>query len=172
MSSPIKDSSPFYAATLKLPIVVIGVGNEYRSDDAVGLFVATKLKEMHLPDEVSIKRSEKGDALIETWKEAGTVILVDAVSSRAEPGSVYRFNAREEKIPRNLFSHCSTHTLGIKDSIELAEALSQLPPRLIVYGIEGKNFETGNGLSPEVEEAAHEVVKAITQEIKWDNIEE
>jgi len=41
-------------------------------------------------------------------------------------------------------------------------ALDQLPPRLIVYGIEGKDFTSGEGLSPEVaaavEEAAQDIV--------------
>lgn len=47
------------------------------------------------------------------------------------------------------------------EAIELARTLKQLPAKLIIYGIEGKHFAFGMGLSPEVEQATAEVVATV-----------
>ena len=76
---------------------------------------------------------------------------MDAVSTGAEPGTLHRFDATAEPLPAELF-RSSTHALGVADAVELARELDRLPARLAVYGIEGENFETGEGLTPAVED--------------------
>jgi hydrogenase maturation protease len=146
-------------------IVLIGIGNEYRTDDAVGLTVARRLKE-EAPEHIAVlEASGEGAALMELWKGADAAILVDAVSSGAPPGTIHRFDAVAEPIPTKFF-HYSTHAFSVAEAIELARALNRLPPCLIVYGIEGKSFEAGIGLSPEVEGAAQNVVKRLVRDIR------
>ena len=140
--------------------LIIGLGNQYRCDDAVGLVVARHLKEAAPAHVRVLEESGEGTALIELWKGAETVILIDAVHSGAKPGTVRRFDAHGQPIPTRFF-HYSTHAFGVAEAIELARVLGQLPPRLFVYGIEGKTFEAGLGLSPEVEKAAQEVVERV-----------
>ena len=145
--------------------LVIGLGNEYRSDDAAGRAVARKLKASAL-DEFCVKEeSGEGGALIEAWKHADFVVLVDAIDSGALPGTIHRMDARSAVIPSELF-HRSTHAFGVSEAIELARALEQLPAGLIVFGIEGGNFALGTGFSPEVEAAADEVVRRIKDELR------
>lgn len=146
------------------PILIIGIGNAYRGDDAVGLHVAHCLKQQAHDRVHVIEESGDGAALMECWKDADTVILIDAVYSGAKPGTIHRLNAHAQPVPANFF-HYSTHAFGVAEAIELARALNQLPSRLVVYGIEGKCFETGVGLSSEVEKAALEVVKTVRQDI-------
>jgi hydrogenase maturation protease len=147
------------------PILIIGVGNTYRGDDAVGLHIAQDIKNKS-PDYVNvIEQSGEGISLMDSWKDAGTVIIIDAVHSGAQPGTIHRFDVHTQTIPTKYF-HYSTHAFGVAEAIELARALKQLPKNLIVYGIEGKCFEAGVGLSPEVEKAAQEVVEHIKQDIK------
>jgi hydrogenase maturation protease len=145
--------------------LIIGLGNQYRRDDAVGLIVARRLKE-RVPEHVQVlEESSDGVALMESWKHADAVILIDAVHSGAEPGIFQRLDAHRQPIPTE-FSHCSTHAFSAAEAIELARALGQLPPRLIVYGIEGKTFEAGLGLSPEVERAVQKVVKCVLGDLR------
>ncbi|HHT9130352.1 MAG TPA: hydrogenase maturation protease [Candidatus Brocadiaceae bacterium] len=148
----------------KQRILVIGVGNAYRGDDVVGLVVAQHLKEQALEHVNVLEEGGDGVALMESWRNADTVILVDAVYSGAKPGTLHRFDAYAQPIPVKFF-HYSTHTFGVAEAIELSRTLNQLPPRLIIYGIEGKCFEAGAGLSFEVEEAARTVVKCIQRDI-------
>lgn len=123
-------------------VLVIGIGNEYRGDDSVGLRIARKLAAKSIPNVEVIEESGEGASLLEAWKGAQTVLLVDAVSSNAEPGAIHRFDAHAENIPRKFF-HYSTHAFSVAEAVELARTMNQLPPRLIVFGIEGKNFQAG-----------------------------
>ncbi len=146
-------------------MLVIGIGNTYRFDDAVGLHIAQHIRKISLVHVAVIEQSGDGAAVMESWKDANTVILIDAVSSGGKPGTIYQFDAHKQSIPAEFF-HYSTHAFGVAEAIELARALRQLPPHLIVYGIEGKSFEAGVGLSPDVEKAAQEVVERIKQDMK------
>lgn len=149
---------------LEKKVLVIGIGNPYRSDDAAGLIAARRIKE-RVPDYVEvIEESGDGAALMEAWKGSGKVILVDAVSSGQKPGTVYRFDAGAQSIPTKFF-HYSTHAFSVAEAVELARELNRLPAQLIVYGIEGKNYESGFELSPEVESSVKEVVNRVIQEI-------
>ena len=148
----------------KLRILVIGIGNAYRGDDAAGLSVTRRLRRT-VDDEVLIREeSGEGTALLEAWSGADRVILVDAVRSGGEPGTVYRFEAHRQALPAEFFRY-STHAFGVADAVELARALHRLPPGLVVYGIEGKTFAAGVGLSPAVEEAVEHVVTQVRREI-------
>ena len=48
----------------------------------------------------------------------------------------------------------------------MTRALHELPPRLIVYGIEGEDFDEVKGLSPAVERAVDEVAGQIVKELR------
>ena len=68
-------------------ILVIGVGNRWRSDDAAGLEVARRLREAPPAGARVIEREGEPVDLIEEWSTAGEAIVIDAVSSGAEPGA-------------------------------------------------------------------------------------
>jgi hydrogenase maturation protease len=146
-------------------IVVIGVGNEYRSDDGAGITVARRLRERFLTKITVLEESGEGAALIEAWKGATWVLLVDAVHSGAPPGTIHRLEARVAPVPTGFF-HYSTHAFSVAEAIELARSLDQLPPQLIVYGIEGENFAAGVGLSRAVERAVEAVVERAAAEVR------
>jgi hydrogenase maturation protease len=146
-------------------ILIVGVGSQERGDDGVGLLVARAMSSRNLSHTTILEESGEGGALLEAWKGADAVILVDAVSSGAAPGTLHRFDAQAQSIPAKFFRF-SSHTFGVAEAIELARALNQLPPRLVVFGIEGKAFETGIGISPEVVDTARTVVRAVAQEVR------
>ena len=101
---------------------------------------------------------------MDSWKDSDTVILIDAVHSGAKPGTIHRFDVHTQTIPTKFF-HYSTHAFGVAEAIELARTLKQLPQNLIVYGIEGKRFDAGIGLSWEAEKAVEEVMMRVKQDI-------
>ena len=143
---------------------VIGVGNAFRGDDGIGLIVARRITELALPGVTVLEQSGEGVALMEAWGDADQVIVVDAVSSGSEPGTVHRFEATGQPLPA-LFTGHSTHAFGLAEAIELARQLDRLPDQLVVYGIEGRSCEFDHELSPEVEEAAGVLVRQIAKEI-------
>jgi hydrogenase maturation protease len=148
----------------RAPIVVIGVGNEWRSDDAAGLEVARRLREARLPRTRVIEREGEPVDLIDAWSGAGEAIVVDAVSSGAEPGAIHRVDARRQQLPIEAFGG-STHALGLAEAVELGRALERLPEHLFVVGIEGGRFTAGSGLSPEVERAVAQLVRELRRRL-------
>ena len=148
----------------KPSIVVIGIGNAYRSDDAAGLIAARRVKEQ-VPEHCSvIENTGEGAALMELWKEADQVIVIDAVRSGAAPGTVSRFDSTLRPLPASVFRD-STHAFSLPEAVELGRALKQLPRQLIVYGVEGQNFQAGTDLSPAVELAMQNLVERVLQEL-------
>lgn len=146
---------------------VIGIGNDFRRDDAVGLVVARCLKALAPKDWEVCEASGEGTQLMELWKDSEAVILIDALNSGNTPGGIRRFEAHAETLPAQSFRY-STHAFSLGEAIELARALGQLPPRVIVFGIEGRDFSAGEGLSPEVEAAAATLsgeISAILREL-------
>ena len=111
-----------------------------------------------------IVREGEPTGLIDTWEPADEVWLVDAVSSGADPGTVHRIDASERELPAEIF-RASTHHLGVPEAVELARALGRLPRRVIVYGVEGADFDAGRGITPEVDAAADQVVEAVREEV-------
>lgn len=147
---------------LPQPILIIGIGNEYRSDDAVGLLVARALQTRKLP-RVSIQEATgEGTALLEAWRGRDAVILIDAVTSGAPAGTIHRLDARSSPLSPDLFA-LSTHAFSVAEAIELARALGNLPQRLVIYGVESQQFVAGMGLSPEVESAVQKATEDISQ---------
>ena len=149
----------------KARILVIGVGNEYRSDDAVGLIVARHLRKLSLENVTIIEESGEGANLMDSWKGADTVILIDAASSGASPGTIHRIDARAQRIPRGLFRY-STHAFSVGEAVELARAMDRLPPRMFLYGIEGASFDEGMMLSRVVEKSARRVIELVLEQIR------
>jgi hydrogenase maturation protease len=144
--------------------LVIGIGNEDRGDDSIGLWVARRLRERKLPG-VKISEFRRDPThLCDEWTHTDTVYLVDAMVSGAAPGTVRRMNITNGSPSRN-FLRLSTHGAGGVDAVELARALNRMPRRLLLYGIEGSRFGTGAPISPEVESGAEQAMNAILEEI-------
>ena len=141
---------------------LIGIGNEFRSDDGVGLAVARRLEAMHIPQLEILLHPGDGASLMELWIDNAPpeVYLVDAVGSGAPPGTIFRLDAIKQPIPTEFFSY-STHAFAVAEAVELCRNLGQLPPALYIYGIEGANFANGERLSPAIKSAAEELVEEI-----------
>jgi hydrogenase maturation protease len=143
--------------------VVIGIGNAFRGDDAAGRAVAKRVQE-RAPAELDVVVCElEPTRLIDAWDGAELAVLVDAVSSGAEPGTVHRFDATSEPLQSREF-RSSTHALGIGETIELARAIGRLPSRVVVFGVEGEAFGSGTGLSAPAAEGVERAVELVLEE--------
>jgi hydrogenase maturation protease len=145
-------------------VIIVGVGNDFRSDDAAGLVVARALR-TGVPKNVAVVELDgEATSLLDVWDGCDLAIVVDAVKGNKPPGHLYRFDALVDPPPKELFRY-STHTFGVSAAIELGRALDRLPDRLIVYGIEGDNFGAGEGLTPDVEQTVAEAAAMILHEV-------
>jgi len=140
-------------------MMVVGVGNRFRRDDGAGLEAAARLR-ARSPELRVVERDGDLAGVLDAWAGEETVVVIDATSSGAAPGTVRRFDVGDAPLPA-AFSRGSTHLFGIAEAIELSRVLGRLPRRLVVYGIEGSTFTAGEGLSVEVSSAVDAVIREV-----------
>jgi hydrogenase maturation protease len=148
-------------------VVVIGVGNALRHDDGAGLEIVRRLRPRANLAEIAVREQESETlGLLEQWEGAEAAVLVDAIHSGAAPGTIHRVDASCEPVPARLASSSSTHAVGLAEAIELARALSRLPARVVLYGVEGLRFDAGIGLSEEVQAVMPTLADAVLREAR------
>jgi hydrogenase maturation protease len=142
-------------------MLIIGYGNRERGDDAAGIFAAEHLQALGIP-----AKSHTGDplALFELWRGADAVVLIDAVLTGAPVGTINNWGVNQ--ILEAKRATTSTHGLDLAHVIELARNLGNLPAKLRLYAIDGKQFQVGAAMSEEVKYAVHQVVSQIASEFK------
>jgi len=144
-------------------ILLIGIGNEFREDDGLGLYIARHAQIRRLQNLSVMENSGDGMAMIDAWKNAGTVVLVDAVRSGRPPGTIFHFDFLQHPVPADIFI-LSSHDIGIPECVALSIKLQLLPQKLLFYGIEGAFFGQGKHLSPAVTAAATVLVDQIVKD--------
>ena len=145
-------------------VLIIGIGNESRGDDALGLHVARTLAGMDISGIEVVERDGEGTSLIETWRGHDCVLLIDAFSSGSAPGMVHSVDATITQIHSEQF-RSSSHTFGVAQAIELSRRLNLLPSRLFIYGVEGKSFKIGADISRPVRDRIPGLVETIVLQI-------
>jgi hydrogenase maturation protease len=148
---------------LSSTIRIIGLGNELRGDDAVGLMAARRIRQ-EVGDRVEVIEAEMaGVDLIELMKGTRSVLLIDAARSGQAPGTIHRLDASAGPIGGQIFPR-SSHALGTVDALELARAMRVLPATVIVYGVEVESTEAGVPLSPVVVKVLEQLVDQVLQD--------
>jgi hydrogenase maturation protease len=151
-------------------ILLFGIGNEYREDDGLGLYIARHARVRRLRNLTIIENSGDGMAMMEAWKDAGTVVLVDAVRSGRPPGTIFHFDFLQHPVPADMF-RLSSHDISIPECVELSIKLQLLPEKLLFYGVEGAFFGQGKQLSPAVTAAAAVLVDQIVKDFDGESAE-
>lgn len=149
-------------------IRVIGLGNEWRSDDAAGLVAARRLRDRldRIGERVQvIEARQAGTDLLDLMNGARVVLLIDAAKSGRAAGTIHRLDASAGPIAPNLVCR-STHGVGVVETIELGRTLGRLPQTVIIYGIEVVETGWGPSLSQPVEEAVKQVVEQIARDVE------
>lgn len=144
-------------------VIVVGIGNPYRGDDAAGWAVIDALKDK-VNNSVKLDK-QRGDVaeLLEIFGRYTKVFLVDAYLSSSAVGSWERINASKQTLPIEN-SQTSTHGLSVSQAIDLAKNLDMLPAKIIIYAIAGKHFKVSDSMSPIVAETIDQVVKELLKE--------
>lgn len=137
----------------KLNVIVIGYGNELRSDDGVGQRVADAVQTWGLPNVHSLSVHQLTPELAEILAHVDIAIFVDAYPgimevqvSTLEPARIAVTNGHNSN-PRVLLA--------------IAQALYGYYPQTWLIAIPAHNFHLGNCLSPIAETGMAEALKQI-----------
>jgi len=146
-------------------VLVACLGNPDCGDDGLGASVAQKLERMLPANAAVVARSGDMLSLIEDFAGFDALICVDAAAPLGSPGQIHRIGLATGELPRDLLG-ASTHGFGLADAIELARALGCAPRDIAVYAVEGRCFDAGAPMTPEVAAAAEEAARRIAQEVE------
>ncbi len=147
-------------------IVILGVGNLLLKDEGVGVHVVQELQKKALPPEVKvIEGGVAGIGLINFFQGARKAVFIDAADMKLAPGTVVRFTPEEIRSqPGN--PKFSAHDVGLLEVLELAKALGQCPPEVVIIGVQPKEISWGMDLTPEVQAAFPQILEAVLKEIE------
>jgi hydrogenase maturation protease len=145
--------------------VVIGVGNEFRRDDAAGPAVISALAG-RVPAGVTLTVNDgEPTRMIEAWAGAPLAIVVDAVRAEpAVPGRLHRLVLDHTGMGPG--GPVSSHGLGLADAIGLGRALDRMPGRLIVHAVEAGDLGQGTGLTPAVAAVIDTLAAAVLGDLR------
>ncbi|MFC5720924.1 hydrogenase maturation protease [Streptomyces gamaensis] len=150
-------------------IAVVGVGNEFRRDDGVGLAVVARLRERAavrpLPAGTVLSACDgEPGRLIGHWENAGLAVVVDAAHAHpGHPGRVHRVDLDRHGAWRS--QAAGTHGLGLGEAVELSRTLGRMPGHLVVYAVESADTSLGTGLTEAVAAAVEPLAERIEEDI-------
>ncbi|WP_303739116.1 hydrogenase maturation peptidase HycI [Methanobrevibacter thaueri] len=141
-------------------LMVLGVGNELKSDDGVGPFIIKKLKQENIEnknllfiDAGTVPENFTG----KIRKENPThLIIVDACLMDSNPGDMQIVNKYE-------FANIgiSTHSMSLSFFVRYLEKDTEIA--IIFVGIEPETMEWGAKPTPEVEKSANEFIETLKE---------
>jgi hydrogenase maturation protease len=144
-------------------VKVIGVGSPF-GNDSIGWEVIEKLVQQQslmplLFNRVElIKADRPGINIIQAFKNAEFVILIDAFFDKDKPGTVLRLNKNQLVTAQPSFS---SHDFGVADAIQLAEKLNMLPEILLIFGL----GIDGQQLDSQIKESVAELADTVRREL-------
>ena len=147
-------------------VLIIGVGNRMRGDDAVGPLAIDKIKESRdLPKEWLLVDAgevpENALGLVDKEKP-DRVLLIDACDWDAEPGQVRFFTSDElEKLPIRMLS---TH--GVPLSFWVKMTLTDHPDlKIELLGIQASDLTFNQPLTPAVAVALERIEEILKEHL-------
>ena len=112
-----------------MSILVLGLGNTIMTDDGFGVEVVTRLSSRyHFEDTMSLlDGGTLGLDLLPYLEEVESLLIIDALDMRNEPGKIFRLEGAE--VPRAFASKLSVHQMGLQDLLAVAELQGTCPPQ-------------------------------------------
>lgn len=155
-------------------VVIVGCGNLLRADDSVGPRLVRLLWSAGLPGQVRlVDGGTAGMDVAFGMRGARRVVIVDASTTGAAPGTVYRVPGADlAELPAMPDAH--THAFRWDNALALGRWLlgPEFPEDITVFLIEAGDVSPGEHLTPAVEAAMHAVADAVREEFvrPWEQL--
>ncbi|MGZ8869093.1 MAG: hydrogenase maturation protease [Thermoanaerobaculia bacterium] len=144
---------------------VFGIGNVLIGDDAAGPTIIHHLTTLwEFPDDVVVE--DLGTPSLDLagrLRGLHAVIFVDAVSVKAEPGTIHTFD-RDQILKHPPGLRISPHDPSLKETLLTSEFAGDGPQDIVLVGIVPKTTQ-GLGLSPEVAAAVPRAIDEVIAEL-------
>lgn len=150
-------------------ILIAGVGNVLKADDAFGVEVARRLEDMTLPDGVRVVETGIGGiALVQELQEGWDALIVaDAVDRGREPGTVMLIEPDVIDVHALSWGErtdllADAHLATPERVFMLSKALGVLPTRLLMVGCQPLDADA---IGTEISEPVRAAIEIAVAEI-------
>jgi len=144
-----------FTSSKKGPLLVVTVGNSFRSDDGVGPYIARQIKECK-KNVIIINAGNKPESIIDkaTQLRPGKVIIIDAANFGGIPGEIRLIEKKD--IPD---TSLSTHSFSLNIIAAIIE--EDTGADVFFLGIQPKSIQLTEGLAEPVKKAAEKIISCI-----------
>ena len=149
-----------------MSILVLGLGNTIMTDDGFGVKVVTTLSSRYNfqgPVQL-LDGGTLGLDLLPYLEEIESLLIIDALDMRDEPGKIFRLVGDE--VPRAFASKLSVHQMGLQDLLAVAQLQGHVPRNLVVWGVQPECIEMDTELTATVAAAVEPVVAKVLEELQ------
>lgn len=139
-------------------LIVLGVGNELKSDDGVGPFIIKKLKDEKIENDTLLfidAETVPENFTGKIRKENPThLIIVDACLMDLQPGDM-------KIVDKDEFANIgiSTHSMSLSFFVRYLEKDTDF--KIVFVGIEPETMDWGEKPTPEVEKSAYKFIETL-----------
>jgi hydrogenase maturation protease len=155
-----------FESSMRIRQTIIGLGNEFLSDDGVGIKVLRELKKRVSRSDVAFEELAVGGlGLLDYITRSDKCTIIDAViTGNHPPGTVSRCVVSGNRKPLQVRS---SHQLDLGQVLALGNMIgANLPRSLTVYGIEARDVVTFcETCTPDVIRAIPFVVQAVVDDL-------
>ena len=149
-----------------MSVLVLGVGNILLTDEGIGVRVVEELERRFvIPDGVEVMDGgTAGMELLSSIACREHVILVDAVNTGAQPGTVVCLVG--EEVPALFKTKISPHQLGISDLLGVLTVTGEMPKEMTLFGVVPFNLDTSTELSEPMRPKLEELLELTVKELR------
>ena len=146
----------------KKKVLLLGLGNDILTDDAIGLHVVRRLQgQLAGYPAIDIRETtEMGLALLDYIVGYSAVVIVDSIQTgREAPGFVHELDTAA----LSQLTGRTPHFLGVSETLALGRQLGlAMPERVKIFAVEVEDpFTLGTALGPALEAALPRILERI-----------
>jgi hydrogenase maturation protease len=140
--------------------LIVGLGSDH-GDDRAGWLVVEQLRRTGW-NHADAKPARHAAEILDWAEPSRPLVICDACQGSGPVGTYKCWTWPESRSPAR--PRTGTHDLGLPAALELAVLTARLPPKVMVWTIEGANWRPGSEVSGAVSEAARTVAAFLLQE--------
>ena len=155
-------------AQLKPKTLVLGLGNDLLTDDAIGMRVTAKLRErLQASESIQVlQTSEMGLSLLDLVVDFENLVVIDAIQTMtAPPGFVHEFEGNDLK----LLPEASPHALGLAEVLAFGRKLHlRVPHQVRIFAVEVQDpYTIAFHMTPQLESSLDRIVEQIASRLSF-----
>mgnify|MGYP006273590141 FL=1 len=149
-------------------VAVVAVGNPIMGDDGVGAEVIERLEASGLGDRESVTLANAGTTAffaLEAMSGCDRAIVVDAISTGAEPGTVHEYRYVDGAFA-GAVPEMTMHDFSFAEALRAGREAYEIPREVLILGVEPERIEMSMELSEPIAAAVPDLARLIESRLQ------